>query len=333
MIKQAYLKEEYRQIESFLAGFGLRFESDITTSFYMEENNQIIGSVSIAKDILKDLAIHKDYQGQNLALALIEQAIKKIYASGYVSVRVFTMESHIPLFESMNFKLLAKTHQVAILERGVNGIIETISGIRQTIESVVGQPLEEIHLGTIVVNCNPVTRGHKGLIEYAATRHDYVVVFVVDEDLSYFSFKERFALLHLATSSLSNVILMPSSKYIVSALTFPSYFLKTVEEKDKAYASLDVILFRDYFMPLLHLQKRYIGTETDPVMVLYNQTLIDILDDKIELIPRFLSDDQVISASRVRKLIIEGNIEDALLLVPEATRGLLRMLAYEKTKR
>jgi [citrate (pro-3S)-lyase] ligase len=332
MIKQAYLKEEYRQIETFLANFGLRFDNDVTTSFYMEELGQIIGCVCIAKDIIKDLAVHEDYQGEQRALQLVEQAIKKIHANGYESVRVFTTTSNVKIFESMSFTLLASSNQVAILERGQNDIQATIIGIKQTIENITGSSVSTLDLGTIVVNCNPVTLGHYQLIEYATKRHDYVVVFVVDEDLSYFSFKERFALLHLAMMSLPNVILVPSSKYIVSSLTFPSYFLKTVEERDKAYAMMDALLFKDYFMPLLHLHTRYIGTETDPVMVLYNLTLQEVLQDNIKLVPRFLMNDVVISASLVRSYIKEGRIEEALLLVPQATRGLLRMIAYEKTK-
>ncbi len=41
-------------------------------------------------------------------------------------------------------------------------------------------------IGGIVMNCNPFTLGHKYLVEYAAREMDYLYLFVVEEDLSFF---------------------------------------------------------------------------------------------------------------------------------------------------
>ncbi len=330
MIKQAILLEEKNQIEKFLARFDLLFDSAFSTSFYLEDQNQIVATITVSQDIIKDLAVLPDYQGNQYATQLVDHAMKVIYAAGFSSARVFTKAIYIPVFEQLGFTCLVEAKNSAILERGTSGIHATLEGMKATIEGFTHQAIDTLNLGTIVVNCNPVTLGHFGLIEYASKRHDYLVVFVVDEDRSFFTFQERYALLYLAVSSLQNVIMLPSSKYIVSALTFPSYFLKTVEERDQAYAILDVLLFKQYFMPILHLQKRYIGTETEPVMVLYNHTLQTILGDRLVVIQRFLQSGDVISASRVRKCIKEGRLEEALLLVPEATRGLLKQIAMGK---
>lgn len=330
MIKQAILLEEKNRIEMFLARFDLLYDPTFSTSFYLEEQNQIVATITVSQDIIKDLAVLPAYQGMQYATELVDHAMKLIYSAGYPSARVFTKAMYIPVFEQLGFTCLVSAKNSAILERGTSGIHATLAGMKTTIEAFTHQAMESLNLGTIVVNCNPVTLGHYGLIEYASKLHDYLVVFVVDEDRSYFTFQERFALLYLATSSLTNVILLPSSKYIVSALTFPSYFLKTVEERDQAYATLDVMIFKQYFMPLLHLQKRYIGTETEPVMVLYNHTLQTILGERLVLIQRFLQAGEVISASRVRKCIKEGKIEEALTLVPEATRGLFKQIAMGK---
>ena len=330
MIKQAILREEKEQIEAFLARFDLLYDQDISTSFYMEEKHQIVATISIHQDIIKGLAVDRAFQGQQMATQLVDHACHTIYQAGFPSVRVFTKKIYIPIFEQLGFRTLVSVRDSAILERGSEGIEKTLQGMKQTIEQTTHQRLETLNLGTIVVNCNPVTKGHFGLIEYASKHHDYLVVFVVDEDRSFFSFEERFALLYLACQTLKNVILLPSSKYIVSSLTFPSYFLKTVEERDYTHAQMDVSLFKDYFMPTLHLKKRYIGTETEPVMVLYNQTLQSLLQEKLEVIPRFLQDGQVISASLVRKKMMNHEIEAASELVPEACQLLFRHIAGSK---
>lgn len=330
VLKQVLIREERVLIEAFLARFDLVLDQDVDHTYYFEEANQIVATLSTAGDTIKALAVDPDFQGESLALQLFEVAINQFAKKGIDSYRVFTKAKYIPQFASLKMRLVSSTGNVAILEGGRNGIEETIQGIRDTIESITKTDLSQLNLGTVVVNCNPVTKGHLGLMEYAAKQHDFLIVFVLEEDRSYFTFQERYALLHLALLNVENAILVPSSKYIVSALTFPSYFLKTVAERDVEHAKLDAILFRDHFMPSLHLQKRYIGTETDPVMILYNNTLLDILHGKIELIQRFTQDDSVISASRVRKLIQQGEIEQALALVPEGTRGLLRMIAKGK---
>lgn len=330
VLKQAFLREERLQIEAFLTRFDLVLDQDVDHIYYFEEAGQIIATLSSAGDTIKAVAVDPEYQGESLALQLFEEATKRFAKIGIDSFRVFTKTKYAPQFASMKMRLLASTDTVAILEGGSNGIDSTIQGIRDTIENITKTDLTKLDLGTVVVNCNPVTKGHLGLMEYAARKHDFLIVFVLEEDRSFFSFKERYALLHLALMNVPNAIMVPSSKYIVSALTFPSYFLKTVAERDFEHAKLDAILFRDYFMPKLHLKMRYIGTETDAVMVLYNNTLLDILHGRIELIQRYTQDDSVISASLVRKLIQAGDIDSALALVPEATRGLLEMIAWEK---
>ena len=47
-------------------------------------------------------------------------------------------------------------------------------------------------IGSLNVNCNPFTRGHRYLIEEALKRVDHLFLFVVEEDASEFSFKDRY---------------------------------------------------------------------------------------------------------------------------------------------
>ena len=78
--------------------------------------------------------------------------------------------------------------------------------------------------GSIVMNCNPFTKGHRYLIEYAAKQVDRLYIFVVKEDKSFFKYEDRFEMVKQGTADLKNVVVVSSGKFIISSLTFPEYF-------------------------------------------------------------------------------------------------------------
>lgn len=81
-------------------------------------------------------------------------------------------------------------------------------------------------VGSIVMNCNPFTKGHEYLIEQSLTKVDYLYIFVVEEDKSYFSFEERMELVRRNMEKYENVIVLPSGKAILSMKTMSGYFMK-----------------------------------------------------------------------------------------------------------
>lgn len=330
MIKQALLAGEFAKIKSFLAANDLRFDERVSETLYIEEDNQIIGTVSRTDYLIECLAIDKQYRGENLAGLLIDAILSSMRMQRISHYLVYTKTEYIPVFQAMNFRLLAKTTNVCIFEGGCESIDSEIGELRRRIETKWSIPMIGNDFGAIVVNCNPITMGHYQLIEYAAKQHDHLLVFVVEEDFSLFTYRERFGLVWLALSDLENVIVLPSTKYIVSNLTFPGYFLKTMDEREEEHARLDAEIFKSFFIKGLCIAKRYVGTETDQFMMKYNNILKTTLNDRLEIIPRFQIDGINISASIVRKLIFENRIDDTLAMVPRATWGMFRALAQEK---
>ena len=79
-------------------------------------------------------------------------------------------------------------------------------------------------IGCIVMNSDPFTLGHRHLAEYAWKKVDYLHIFVVEEDRSFFSFKDRYEIVRRGTYDLENVCVIRSGKLIASTETFPSYF-------------------------------------------------------------------------------------------------------------
>jgi [citrate (pro-3S)-lyase] ligase len=330
VIKQALLDSEIELVKTFLARFDLGYDIRATETLYAEEDGKIVGTVSRTDHLIECLAVDQAFRGENLAGQLVGEILSSLRAQHVFHYLVFTKAIYAKVFESMNFRTLATTGTVAILEAGSGTIEAEIAILKKKIESRWPISWEKEEFGAIVVNCNPMTEGHYRLIETAAQKHRRLIVFVVEEDRSMFSFQERFTLVFLALKPLENVIVVPSTPYIVSHLTFPSYFLKSMDEREEEHARLDALIFKNYFMKELHIAKRYVGTESDLFMIKYNAILKTALGNRLEIIPRFQKDGITISASIVRSLILQNRVDEALLFVPEATRSLLRAIAEEK---
>ena len=177
--------------------------------------------------------------------------------------------------------------------------------------------------GSIVMNCNPFTKGHRYLIENAAKQVDTLYIFVVEEDKSFFPFEDRLMLVCNGVKDLGNVIVLPSGKFMISSLTFPEYFIKEDNRDVVIDTSNDLRLFGEKIAPKLEITKRFAGEEpNDNVTNQYNNAMKQILPeygiDFIE-IPRVQKDGLPISASLVRKYLKEMQWEKISELVPETT--------------
>lgn len=172
------------------------------------------------------------------------------------------------------------------------------------------------NVGSIVMNCNPFTLGHRYLIETAAKQVDKLVIFVVEEDKSVYPFKDRMELVKKGVSDLKNVIVLPSGNFIISLATFPEYFVKGQKQKDKIDPSKDVSLFAKYIAPAMGIKVRFVGEEPyDTVTKQYNHTMRDFFPTfglKFVEIKRKATDgkDDFISASKARKLLEENKWEE-----------------------
>lgn len=190
---------------------------------------------------------------------------------------------------------------------------------------------EAIHslpkIGAIVMNCNPFTLGHQYLIEYAAQNVDYLYIFVVEEDKSFFKFEDRIFLVREGTKHLSNVKVLPSGQFIISSNTFSEYFDKANLQGTKVDTSLDVEIFATQIAPTLDISIRFVGEEPlDPVTNQYNLSMKQILPKyglELKEIPRKEMDGGVISASRVRKCLEEKLWDDIKRMVPATTYNFL----------
>lgn len=181
------------------------------------------------------------------------------------------------------------------------GLRDWLSGL----QSYKGEPFSRT--GAIVMNCNPFTLGHRYLIEQVCGQVDKLLIFVVEEDKSFFKFRDRLEMVRIGTKDLDKVSVIPSGRYIISSETLPGYFEKDDNPEIILDATDDLDLFAKVIAKELNISVRFVGEEPiDGFTRQYNQEMSKILPKNyIEFveIPRKEQSGSVISASRVRELM------------------------------
>ncbi|MDR2492638.1 MAG: hypothetical protein LBD25_04175 [Coriobacteriales bacterium] len=202
---------------------------------------------------------------------------------------------------------------------------EDMSGLEQYLGKL---KLIQKPIGSVVMNCNPFTMGHRYLVETAAGKVAHLYVFVVEEDSSYFPFATRIKLVQEGLADLQNVTVIPSGEFIISLRTFDAYSHKDKLQDKVIDASTDVHVFGKYIAPSLDITVRSVGDEPiDAVTRQYNAALLDILPRygvDLVVIPRKAMMNEPISASRVRRLLKERDFASISLLVPQTTLNYLQ---------
>lgn len=187
--------------------------------------------------------------------------------------------------------------------------------------------------GAIVMNCNPFTLGHRYLIETARAQVDHLYILAVEEDRSVFKFKDRIEMMRRGVADIPGVEVIPSGKFVISALTFPEYFEKGALQDQTIDTTTDIEIFCTKIAPALHIKTRFVGEEPlDRVTNQYNMRMKEMLPEygmKLVEIRRKESGEAVISASRVRKLLQEKQYDEVKKLVPPTTYDyLLNVLGF-----
>lgn len=314
---------DLEHLKAFLARHGLTYEADTQVAFgIFDETDALVACGCAANALLKCFAVEPELRGQNALGLLVSSLLQERFAAGFYDLFVITRLKNEAMFTNCGFFPVVHTKDILLLENRPNGPLSFAASMVQPGDA--GKTI-----GAIVMNCNPFTLGHRVLVEYAAEQCDILHLFVVEEDRSAFPTDIRYRLVQEGVADLSNVRVHLSGRYMISAATFPTYFLKEGEDAAALQSELDITLFAQCIAPPLHITMRFAGQEPlDPTTARYNQAMRTILPQYgIEFfeIPRATAGGQVISASRVRALLREkGVCSEVLSLVPETTGQYLR---------
>lgn len=268
-----------------------------------------------------DCPIHCNYKGYKL---VAEEIFKYLIKSNFLT----TQKSDSNNLYLENNKEVQK-YQKKVFEGNKNllNYVDKLKTLRVKENKVIG---------SIVMNCNPFTLGHRYLIEQSLKNVDWLYIFVVEEDKSMFSFEDRFRLIQENTKDLNNITIVPSGNFIISSKTFSAYFSKDTPTETKIDTSTDIEVFAQYIVPALNINTRFVGEEPfDIVTNQYNRSMKDILPKygvEVRVIPRKKFGEEVISASTVRKLLKQKDFNKIKNFVPSATYDFLLKLMSSKNQ-
>ncbi|MCU4176554.1 [citrate (pro-3S)-lyase] ligase [Carboxylicivirga sp. N1Y90] len=324
-------------IRRFLGPLGFYFdESSVDYSVILYTlNDDIVGVGSCQGKVLKYVAVAPQFR-ESGAFAHIVTHLTEYVMQSHQQAFVFTRPENITRFCGIGYTHIASAEPLmAVLEFGYKSIKDYQQYLKSLKEeSVLGET------AAIVMNCNPFTLGHQFLIEKASAENGLVYLFVVEEDRSSFSFKDRWAMIEAGIAHLPNVKMVKGGEYVVSGATFPNYFLKN-ENPDvitQKQAELDIAIFCEHIAPVLGIQSRYVGTEDYcNTTAFYNKAMQLILPSKgisytevkrkeVEL----EGNAEYVSASKVRAFIKQNDEPRMRQFLPETTITYLREMGIER---
>lgn len=295
--------------------------------------DRLTATGSIAGDRIEFVAIAESERAGGAAFnRLITELLHEQAERGRFHVFVSTKPGYRTAFTHIGFDVLAADDHGVLMETGDR----RIGAYLAQLAPLAARPGER--LGAVVMHANPFTRGHRHLIETALEDCDRVIVFVLADDAALFSASERRALVETGTADLGDrVNVVSGDDYLVSAVTFPAYFIDDASAAARYQCRLDAQIFRERIAPALGIGTRFLGEEpASPTTAIYNEVLSEQLPPSVQvrIIPRLqTAAGDVISASSVRARIAAGEFAGLDAMLPPTTAAFVRAHADELSQR
>ena len=332
-----------RRVEAFLAANGLRLAplDRYVVVTRDEDGDEILAGGGLDGNVIKCVAVSESARSEGLMNILVSRLIAIAREEGRESVKAFTKPENEGIFKSLGFALIASSPNAILMENGRGGLPE----YRKYLASLA-RPGRN---GAIVMNANPFTKGHRYLVEQAASQVDNLYVIVVKEDRSRFPYAERKAMIEAGCAGLDNVVVCEGSDYAISAATFPTYFLKKLDDATDTQIALDLDLFVNHIAQPLGVTVRFAGSEPEDALTRrYNELMAEILPgtsvavvrqdhqpdselvegsavrqarrpiDFVE-IPRLEQKGKPLSATSLRRALDKGGFKEAMEYIPKST--------------
>lgn len=307
------------ELRTFLRAAGLEYEEGIEFSVCLYDGEELLGSGSLEENVFKCIAVREDRQGQDLTAKILTELRREALRRGITHQFLFTKPGNLRMFSDFGFYPIASVPEALLMENRRNGARDYARSLAEACGGTVG---------AAVVNCNPFTLGHRYLVETASARCDLLHLFVLTEDRSRFSAADRLRLVREGTSDIPNVRVHETGPYMISSVTFPTYFIKEKARSGDIACRLDLEIFARVFAREMGITVRFVGTEPNcRVTSAYNRQMLAYLPPlgiRVEEIRRKEIRGVPISASRVRALIDRGEIEKTAELVPPTTYQFIR---------
>lgn len=312
---------EIREIWDYLQKYGVEFDNPEAT-VVVRENGKIIGTGSVHGKVMKYMFIDDNYKGLGILPKIYNSLLTYLLDKNILEHFIFTKPENEMIFTGIGLKKVLSTERVLLLEGGFGSYSSWINSIKSQLNKNIK------NRGAIVANCNPMTKGHKYLMEYARDRVDELIVFIVEEDQSDFPTDVRYEIVKNEFKDDYKVVVVLGGPYIISQATFPTYFIKRLDETTEIYTELDANIFAQKIAVDLDISVRFVGDEPiDRLTAEYNNKLLKSTENmkmRLEKIDRIKDNEEYISASKVRRFIKEGNLDKAFSMLTNSSIDFLK---------
>ncbi len=317
----------FGEVESFLATNGLDLEDGVEVFVVLRAGRRIVACAGLEANIVKCVATDPLWRGEAISLRVVSEVVHLAHERGHSHLFLYTRPNNTAFFGGCGFRPIVEVPGLVTLMEN------TPIGIRRYCDSLRKLRRPGAVIGAVVINANPFTKGHRWLVERAAEACDWLHLFVVAEDASFFPYRDRYALVKAGVEDIERLTLHPGSEYMVSRATFSSYFFKEKNVVGDCFTAVDLLVFRDHIAPALGITHRYVGTEPFcPTTNKYNADMKYWLQADLSAappvtvveIPRTEYGAVPISASEVRRLLAVSDFEHIERLVPPTTLQLLK---------
>ncbi len=311
---------EIRDIWNYLQKYGVEFDNPERTAV-VRDDGKIVGTGSVDGKVMKYFFIEEEYKGQGILANLYNALLTYLLDNNTLEHYVFTIPSNDYIFKGIGLREVISTDRVILFEGGFSSYGNWINSIKNKLNPNAATR------GAVVANCNPMTKGHKHLIEYAKEKVDELIVFIVEENRSAFTTQERYSIVKDEFKDDDKVVVVLGGAYIISQATFPTYFIKKVDETTDIYTELDATIFAKKIAKDLDIDIRFVGDEPiDLLTAKYNENLRKSSEKNnllLEKIDRIKDNGDYISASNVRRLISQGRVEETFPILADSTKRFL----------
>ncbi len=197
----------------------------------------------------------------------------------------------------------------------------------------------------IVMNANPLTVGHRYLVELASRRSSGLLVLVIQgspesggkgnhENTGIkFPFQVRLEMARTCLSEIPGVVVLPSGPYIISRDDYPKHFLSDEMGPASAHAVLDSMVFC-HVLNSLGIDKAFAGDEPrDELSEIHlNALRIECRDRGIALkvAERKRLGERYISSALARQAMADKDMEMLRAIVPKSVIDLALSESFRK---
>ena len=309
-------REGQAQVLRLYEETGITRDQDLEALYVLRRDGQIVAAGGLAGQSLRSLAVAPEFEGEGYMALLVSELQERILQKSPGSpIFIVTKASNSKKFISLGFSIVAESKAgegilpTALLCTPGEAFSLYLRERVQAAEAEWGENFRRSRQGALVMNLNPLTRGHLALIDLALAEQDYVHVFLLSAPESSIPFATREAILRAVAAKRARLCVHPTGPWLVSRASFPGYFFSGSDEALRSQAALDAEIFRLIALEL-NLGTRYLGTEPySHETAIYNEIILQRARNyAVRLIPRFTTaDGDIISASKVRVLLAQAD--------------------------